>query len=266
MNEDKDVYNPTDPYLHFNGPVYDSTPRELIPFIDTIRKEDEWEKAGFKIKKDKHGNCKPFVKKGLWFGWTALVFADHIELKAIKTGKKCTTNPNSIMLLIRQRCTYDDFVYVSEDVRAYCEAYKRYEQKQYEEALQRIKLAFELKPDETLYANLFFEIRLLLGDKTTIDDEIKYYANDMDSMVHTGRAHEWVKFLVGQRDFNKASEVINTVISALDELTLGRRENRRYGKQNPDWYQYKKDQFNKKIANLQKRIAKSQDPSTIKQN
>ncbi len=266
MNEDKDVYNPTDPYLRFNGPAYDSTPRELIPFIDTIRKECEWENVGFEIKKDKYGNCKPFVKKGLWFRLTALVFADHIKLKAIETGKKCTTDPTGVMLLIKQGCAYDDFVYVSEDVKAYCEACKWYDQKQYEKALQQIKRAFELKPDETLYANLLFEIRLILGDKSTIDDEIKYYANDMDSMVHTGRAYKWVKFLVVQRDFNKASGVINTVISALDDLAVGRRENRRYGgKQNSNWYRYKKDQFNKKIASLQKRIEKSQNTSATMQ-
>lgn len=40
--EDAYVHNPADPYLLFNGPVYDTTPRELIPFIDTIRRESEW--------------------------------------------------------------------------------------------------------------------------------------------------------------------------------------------------------------------------------
>lgn len=233
--------------------------------IDTIRKESAWEKLGFKIKKDRYGNCKPIRRKGQSFGWKIVVSANDIERKALETGKKCSKYPTDILLLIRQGCTYEDFVFVDEDVMAYCEAYKRHEQKQYEDALQHVKRAFELKPDETLYVNLLFEIRLKLGDKSAIDDEINYYIDDMDSMVHKGRAYQWIKFLVGQRDFNKASEVINTVISALDDLALGRKENRRYGKQNSNWYRYKKDQFNKKIASLQKRIEKSQNTSTAKQ-
>lgn len=261
-NEEKYLYNPRDPYLCFNGPVYDSTPRELIPFIDTIKKESEWQKVGFKIKKDKYGNRKPFMKKGLCFGWVVLVPINHIEREAIETGKKCTTGP-AVMHLIMQGCAYDDFVYVSEDAKAYCEACKWSEQKQYEKALQQIKQAFELKPDQTLYADLFFKTRLILGDKSAIDDEINYYIDDMDSKTYD--AYKWVKFLIDQRDFNKASEVINTVVSALDDLAFGRKENRRYGKQNSNWYRYKKDQFNKKIASLQKRIEKSQNTSATKQ-
>lgn len=254
MKEDKDIYNPTDPYLHFNDPVKDCTPRKLIPFIDTIRKESEWKKTGLKIKKDRYGNCKPFVKKGLWFGWTALVFADHIELKAIETGKKCTTNPTDVMLLIRQGCTYDDFVYVSEDAKAYCEACKWSEQKQYEKALQQIKQAFELKPDQTLYADLFFKTRLILGDKSAIDGEINYYIDDMDSKID--EAYNWVKFLADQKDYSKALEVIHKVNSAIDNLIIGKTGKRRYCSQPVNFYQSDKEKFNKKIANLQRQIAK----------
>ena len=85
-----------DPYLRFDGPANDKTPREFIPLIDLIRKESDWRKTSLTVRKDNSGNYKPIFKKGLCFGFTALVRADETEILAIETGKKCTRYPSGV--------------------------------------------------------------------------------------------------------------------------------------------------------------------------
>ncbi len=128
-------YYEGDPFLRFDGPVYDITPREFIPLIDTIKKESEWLKSPLVIKKDRNGNYKSIVKKGLYFGFSRLLSADTNELLAIETGKKCTKYPWNVYPLIKQGCCYDDFVMLSEDVIAYCESLILLENDKKEEGL-----------------------------------------------------------------------------------------------------------------------------------
>ncbi len=102
-------FDDPDPYLAFNGPIYDATPKGYIPFIDTARRESEWRALGFAPKQDRHGNYKPIIKKGLYFGFHKMVCLDDVDLEAIATGKKFTRNPDSVLYQLRQGCSYDDF-------------------------------------------------------------------------------------------------------------------------------------------------------------
>ena len=250
---EKSVWN-GNPYLIFNGPVCDITPKEFIPLIDTIRKESDWRVIFPNIKKDKNNNYKPINKNGLCFGFNASMIVNDIEIKAIETGKKYTQHPLSVCLLITQGCSYDDFVFLSPDVIAYCEAMIQLNNKELNNAREEIEKAFKLKPKEHLYATLYFEIRLELKDESSIDEELKYFENDIDSLVHTDRVYKMIRFYTHQRKKDKALQLINKINLLLDDLIEGKRQNKIFDSQNSDWYTYKKEQFNKKIEKAKSKI------------
>jgi hypothetical protein len=245
-----------DPYLRFDGPVSEKTPREFLPFIDIIRKETDWKQTGFPIKKDKNGNYKPIVRSGLWFGFTPLVSANNPELLAIQTGKRCTVHPSGVYLLVRQGASYQEFAALSPDVISYCEAMRFRESEQFPEALQHITKAFKDKPDEPLYATLFFELRLQLNDDSSIDEELAYFENDIDALVHGGRIYELLRYLT-RKNKSKALNAIQFVNQSLDDLADGRKQSRIYAHQKGSWYKYKKDQFNKKTEKLKSKLTGS---------
>lgn len=243
-----------DPYLTFDGPVSDLTPKEFLPLIDTIRKESDWRKIFPKIRKDKNNNYKPIYKNGLCFGFYAHISVDDIEVKAIETGKKCTQHPTSVYPLIVQGCSYDDFAFLSPDVISYCEAIIQLNNKQFNKALEEIEKSFKIKPNEHLYATLYFEIRLELKDESSIDEELKYFENDIDSLVHTDRVYKLIRFYTRQKKSDKALQLINKINQHLDDLIEGKKQNRIFGAQKSDWYIYKKEQFNKKIEKIKTKI------------
>jgi hypothetical protein len=252
--EVRQQYYKGDPFLKFDGPVCDKTPREFISFIDTIRKESEWSQTPFVVKKDKNGNYKPIVKKGLYFGFSRVLSADSNELLSIESGKKCTKYPWNVYPLIKQGCRYEDFVLLTQDVISYCESLILLEVGKKEEALMQIRKAFQLQPEEYRYASLCFEIRLQLNDESAIDEELKYYENDIDSLVHTERVFKLIYYLTRRKKNVRALQIIKLVNQLLDELIDGRRQNKIFGGQKADWYTYKKEQFNKKIEKTRTKL------------
>lgn len=256
-------YDKEDPYLLFSGPVCDITPKEFISLIDTIRKKSDWLNTSLPIKKDRKGDFKTIIKKGLYFEFVTLVGygTDVLELKAIETGKKCTKNPKNISALISQGCSYEDFAFVSSDIKAYCEAILLLDNKNLQEALLQAKEAHRLKPDKNEYANLFFEIGLLLEDESTIYDEFNYYENDINSSIHTGRVYKWIRLLTQHKKSNEALGLIYRIDELLDDLISGRRQNKRYGGKperysREEWYGLYKEKFNKKIEKTKLRLEK----------
>jgi hypothetical protein len=245
-------FDDSDPYLMFNGPVYDSTPRNFIPFIDTIRKESEWRSLGLVPKKDKSENYKSIIKKGLHFGFCKKYRLSKIDMEAIETGKKITQNPSSVMTLILQGCNYDDFVSLPQDVVAYCECQKSINKGDLKAALNYIKKAFEAKSDEIQYANVYFEVRLNLGDKSTINEELAFFQDDIDCLVHSGRVYEWLKYLSFMKDYVSLDNTVKAIDRQLDALITGQSQNRRYSPQKVEFYTHEKEQFTKKTAHLRK--------------
>jgi hypothetical protein len=110
-----------DPYFRFYGPLRDDAPKEFIPFLDTIRKKSEWIALGFHPR-------KTIVKKGLYFGFQQIARPDEKEIIAIKTEKKCVSDPQSILFYLDLGYTYEDFAVVSEDVKDYCDAVRLFAQ------------------------------------------------------------------------------------------------------------------------------------------
>ncbi len=124
----------------------------------------------------------------------------------------------------------------------------------HDKALSQIRNAFELKPQESLYATLFFKIRLAMKDETSIDEELKYFENDIDATIHSGRVYKWIRFLVQQKKNGKALQLIQLVNQLLDAQISGKRKSKIYGSQNSSWYSYKKEQFNKKIEKTKSKL------------
>lgn len=244
----------SDPYLIFSGPVYDSTPRNFIPFIDTIKKASEWRSLGLVLKKDRSENYKPIIKKGLHFGLRKKYRLSAIDMEAIATGKKVTQNPSSVMALLLQGCTYDEFVSLPQDVISYCECQKLIDKGDFEDALNYIKKAFEANSDEIQYANVYFEVRLNLGDKSTINEELAFFQDDIDCLVHSGRVYEWLKYLSFMKDYVSLDNTVKAIDRQLDALIEGQSQNRRYSPQRIEFYIHEKEQFTKKTAHLRKRI------------
>jgi hypothetical protein len=100
--------------------------------------------------------------------------------------------------------------------------------------------ALRQKPEQNWYNDLVIEIRLANGDLSAIDDAIQYYQNDMDCLVHSGKTSEWLHKLISSKNYRKAAALIGTVNHLLDEQIAGRRTNRRFFGQNPDFVSYKK--------------------------
>ena len=247
-------FDDPDPYLTFDGPVYDTTPRNFLPFIDTIKRESKWRSLGLAPKKDRSGNYKPIIRKGLYFSLHRKIGLSSIDTEAIATGKKCTRNPDSVLSLLRQGISYDDFVSLPEDVVAYCECQKAADQGDLETALNHIKKAFEAKFDEVKYANAYFAVRLRLGDKSAIEEELTFFRQDIDCLVHSGRVYEWLKYLSSTKDYPGLRMTVQQIDEQLDALIAGQAQGRRPTPQRVEFYAHEKEQFVKKTAHLRKRI------------
>lgn len=243
----------SDPYLkldHIFGSPSRKISKEYIKLLSVIKKESEWRDLGFKLKRNADGFCLPCKKNGLDFHFSAPIDFDEMELMSIKTGKKIVTDIYSLVDYIKNYGgLYEDFVYVAEDQKAYCEAIRFYENTHYEEALSAMKRAVELKPNEIEYNNWLFDIRLKLGDLLAIDEEIAFYANDIDSLIDA-RTNKWLKFLIAQKEYKKASEVIRKVNLLLDDLIAGKRSNQRYASNSKEYTKNVKEQFNKRLSKL----------------
>ena len=243
-----------DPYLAFTGPVSDATPRGFIPFIDTIRRESEWCALGLTPKKDRNGNYKAVVKKGFYYSFRARSCRDAIDIQAIETGKKFTQYPDSVYFLLRQGCCFNDFIPLADDIIEYCECMKFIDHGSLDSALIHITKAFAAKPDHVRYASTYFDVRLQLGDGSSIEEELTYFHQDIDCLIHCGRVYAWLKYLSSTKDYVGLDNTVKKVDQFLDDLIAGRTQNRRYTPQRVEIYEHEKEQFLQKTQSLRKRI------------
>ena len=121
-----------DPYLRCDCIINPSTAKKYLSFADTLKRKSEWEALGFKIRIDNHGNCKT-ARKYVSFRQTTSF--NDVELEAIKTGKKYTTNPRDVLNLLNHGCSYADFASVAEDIQCYCKADGLFREGKLEQAL-----------------------------------------------------------------------------------------------------------------------------------
>lgn len=193
------------PYLRCHC-IVNRSAKKYISFADAIKRKREWEALGFKIKIDKFGNCKT-TRKHVYFRQPDC--NNGADLEAIKTGKKCTTNPRDVLTLLNRGCAYGDFASITEDIKFYHQADEFFMHGQFDLALAAINKAILINPNESLYGDLSIEIRFSSNDISAIDDDIAHQLKtygSVTSMVHSGRAERWLMLLYRLDQTQKASE------------------------------------------------------------
>lgn len=249
-----------DPYLFFNMGFCYLVPKKYLPYINLIMKESEWLKTPIPVKRIEYLryeniNLRSVQGQLRCFSFFPLIGhgTKDLEIEAIETRKKYTLSVNDIYALISLGCKYEDFAGMRDDIKFYCEALKYYDKANLWEARAPAETAYELRPNENDYANLYFEIGLELGDETIIEKELVYYQDDIDSSIHTGRAYEWIKLLTLHKEDYKALTLINCIYELLDDLISGKRKNKRYGGGGAI---YEKEKFVKKMEKTRLRLEK----------
>ena len=251
----------TDPYLMLL-PMrnVEDAPKELLPYLATVRKASEWERLGFKVNLNEYG--LPVRGGGDDYEFSVARERDEVVADAIKTGKKAVRHPLAVFEYVRAGCSLGDFANLPEDVAEYCKGNTLRLAGALEEALSHLHKAVTLNPNEVRYFEVYFPLRLQLGDLSAIHEELQYYEYDMDSAVHSGRFDEWLKMLMKAQEYELAKTVITATELALRDLVSGRITARLYGAQKSSWYEYKLEQFQKKAQKYLERIRKQESKKT----
>ena len=221
----------------------EDVPKELLPYLETVRKASEWEQIGFKVNLNEFG--LPIREGGNNYVFSVARVKDKVVADAIKTGKKALRHPGAVFEYVQAGCALSDFANLPEDIE-YCMGKTLRPAGDLEEALPHLHNAVTLNPNEVRYFEVYFPLRIQLGDLSAIREELHHYRNDMDSAVHSGRFDEWLKVLIKAQEYDFAKNVISATESALYDLVKGRVTNRLYGTQKSSWYEYKLEQFQKK--------------------
>lgn len=232
----------------------EDTSKELLPYLETVRRTSEWKRLGFRVELDEYGF--PVRGGGDEYEFWVAREREEVIADAIRTGKKALRHPVAVFSYVRAGCELSEFANLPEDVAAYCTGNMLRLTRRLEEALPHLQRAITLNPREVRYFEAYYPVRLALGDLSAIREELEFYRNDMDSAVHSGRFDEWIGLAIGTQDFLLAKDVISAARTALQNLVDGRAVARLYGRQKPAWYEYKKEQFEKKAKKYLERIAK----------
>lgn len=251
----------SDPYLILRPRLLVcDAPKKLLPFFDTVKRLSTWAAMGFSVKLDQYGY--PLRGTSKTHEFSVARESDPIISEAIRTGKKALRHPLPVFDCVLAGCELSEFVDLPDDVIAYCQGNLYRVNGKPEEALPLLAKACQLNPDEVRYREVYYPLRLALGDLTYIQEEIEYFARDMDSVVHTGRFEEWVKALIAAKDYSSARQIISQVDIGLSRLASGSVTARFYTAQKPDWYRYKREQFAKKAEKFLSRIQKLEEKAS----
>lgn len=248
----------SDPYLILRPrcPV-SQAPKKLLPYLDTVRLASTWTVLGFSVKLDDYGYPLRGVSKTHEFSLARE--SDPLIADAIRTGKKAVRHPIPVFEYVLAGCDLSEFVNLPEDVEAYCQGNLLRINGKSEQALPLLEKACRLNPDEVRYREVYYPLRLVLGDLSSIQEEFTYFERDMDSIIHTGRFEEWMKALIAAEDYSSAKQLISHVDKALSRLAEGSTTSRFYTAQKTDWYAHKREQFSKKAGKFLSRIQKLEE-------
>jgi hypothetical protein len=227
------------------GHLIDARP-EILQYVDTIRKASEWRTLGFTVPVNDNGN--PARNTQLAYRFFLASERDPVVQEAIATGKRAVTHPLAVYEYFRIGCDLSEFVTLPLDVRFYCHGRRHYERRELVEALPLIEQACSVNQDEVRYRELLYPLRLALGDLKAIQDEFAFFRGDIDSMVHSGRANEWLRLLQNVGDFATRDQLVIEVEAAFAALCSGQSAIRRYGTQSPERYQRSLEEFRKLVA------------------
>ena len=251
----------SDPYLILRPRcLVSEAPKKLLPYLDTVRRASTWKALGFPVKLDDYGYPSRGISKTHDFSLARE--SDPLIADAVRTEKKAVRHPLPVFEYVLAGCDLSEFVDLPDDVKAYCQGNLLRVNGKPEQALPLLEKACHLNPDEVRYGEVYYPLRLALGDLSSIQDEFTYFERDMDSIIHTGRFEEWIMALIAAEDYSSAKQLISHVDAALSRLAEGSTTARFYTAQKPDWYAYKREQFIKKAEKFLSRIQKLEQKAT----
>lgn len=245
--------NSPDPYLVLKAQYSVSEmPKHLLPYLETVRRASVWKSLGFSVELNEYGHPSREVCGETTF-WVARE-KDPIVAEAIRTLKKALRHPLPVFEYFHAGSDFSEFVDLPEDVKAYCLGNHLRITGRLVEALPLLEQAVNLNPAEVRYREVYYPLRLELGDISSVDEEFTCFEQDMDSIIHTGRFEIWIKALIAAESYSHAREMIERIDVAILRLAEGATTARFYGIQKLDWYTYKRQQFLKKAQKFQTRI------------
>ena len=139
-----------------------------------------------------------------------------------------------------------DFVAYGEDLEHFVRAVDFFDNQEFEKAQKEIDKALELKGKED-YKELKVDIEIKLNNEQVVDEEFEKYKFDIDTSIHTGKMNDWLRVLINNHKYEKVILFIQNTNGILDKLAGGEIQPKIYGKQSSDWYEYKKQEFNKNL-------------------
>jgi hypothetical protein len=89
---------------------YADLPESLLPFVDTIKTKEEWEKLGFVLEFNKYGQVRKFKVANRYFSFIPVSQSHPVENEAIRTGKRLTYSAEQIRLLLKRGCLPSEFL------------------------------------------------------------------------------------------------------------------------------------------------------------
>jgi hypothetical protein len=229
--------------------LVDASP-EVFRYADTIRRASEWRTLGFAVNVSEYGNPERNDAHTYRF-FVANEHEPDVQ-EAIATGKRAVVHPLPVFEYFRLGCALSEFASLPSDVPLYCQARSHYERGELLDALPLIEEACTKNPDEVRYREILYPLRLALGDVEAIAEELAYFRGDVDTMVHTGRAKEWLRLLQDTDDVAAREEIITEVESAFVALRSGQATTRRYGAQRQEWYERSHEKFRKLVTTRQR--------------
>lgn len=253
--------NSSDPYFILKPKfLVKDCPKKVLPYLSTIRRVSEWVAFGFPLKLDEHGYNVAKTPKAYWF--RPVEENAPLIAEAIRTGKKAVNHPAVVFQYVSCGCSLSEFAALPEDVKAFCEGNLLRIKGEKEKALPFLKQAVMLNPNDANYSEIYYPLRMELGDLSGIEEEFVCFEQDIDAIIHVGRFEEWIKALIAAKDYQRARQLIGKVDVAIARLVDGVATAHLYGPQNRDWYVYKQEQFRKKAATFSARISLTENKTS----
>jgi hypothetical protein len=227
---------------------------DLLRYAETVRRASEWIALGFAVQLDEYG--LPMHSPKSTYTFFIARENDPFIAAAIRTGKKAIKHHSHVFDYFLIGCDLSEFVDLPEDVRCFCRGNLLRIKGRLVDGLPFLERAVELNPSEVRYREIYYPLRLALGDLSVIEDELAYFERDIDSVIHSGRFDEWIRVLIANGEYQYANAILARVGNAISKLANGTATAQYYGQQKADWYVYKKEQFAKKADKLLRRINK----------
>ncbi|MDY0078167.1 MAG: hypothetical protein RBR87_12935 [Bacteroidales bacterium] len=239
-------------YLLLTTLNYNELPKSILKHIDKIKTVEEWKELNFSPKKEQYGNrWKSIKRQNSYFDFKKINPNSSNYQNAFNTEKRITKNPYYISALIEQGCDIDEFLHGGEDILLFNQALEKQDNNDFESALALAKQALTLNNQKD-YSELVSDLEARLGNTDTISEKFKKYEYDIDSPIHTGEIFDWFRGLLDKKEFSKIQDYIEQTNQILDNLSKGIIEPKIYGKQDSEWYKYKKEDFQKNILSFTK--------------